>query len=167
MELPNLVEMSATTIQEAYNEWMQKNPPEKIKQDCLRTLDKSSEEILRKLLGFNKDSWGGWSLDHCNGRAGESTAGKYIRDTQITAVNKWLSQVDLPSMNAQMKKSMQAYAKEYFEREFNEQLRAKVKDYAKEQANTFFDTLVKTQSKQVENQLKVLELLLQTNKGQP
>ena len=165
MELPNLVDMSATAIQEAYSEWLDKNSPEKIKKDCLKVLNESSEEILRKLLGFNKDSWGKWSLDHCNGRHGNSAAGDYIRKHQAAAVDAWLSQVDLPKLTLQMKKSMEEHAQNAFTRAFNKQLREKVETFAQKQADEFFNTLVESQSKQVEQQLKLLELLLQTNKG--
>ena len=36
-----------------------------------KRLDQHRDEVLMKLMGFNKNSWGGgWEIDHCNGRNG-------------------------------------------------------------------------------------------------
>lgn len=71
-----------------------------IKQKCLahadfekyiiRLLDRNMEEIICKLLGFNIRYGETWKLDHCNGRAGESAAGQYLRSKAQSVINKWL-----------------------------------------------------------------------------
>ena len=166
MELPNLVEISAENIQAAYMKWLAKNTPETIQKNCLNILDKSKDDILRALLGFEKDSWGRqeWKVDHCNGRAGESAAGDYLRRHQQAVINKWLAQVDMPEMTTSMKKSMEKEALDMFKREFTRTLEAKVTKYAEEQATTFFNSIIESQKTQVNAQMKALGLLLNLHK---
>ena len=166
MELPNLVEISAENIQAAYMKWLAKNTPETIQNNCLNILDKSKDDILRALLGFDKDSWGRqeWKVDHCNGRAGESAAGDYLRRHQQAVIDKWLAQVDMPEMTTSMKKSMEKEALDMFVRTFRRTLEAKVAKYAEDQASTFFNTIIESQKTQVNAQMKALELLLNVRK---
>ena len=166
MELPNLVEISAENIQAAYMKWLAKNTPETIQKNCLNILDKSKDDILRALLGFDKDSWGRqeWKLDHCNGRAGESAAGDYLRRHQQATIDQWLSQVDMPKMTSSMKESMEKEALDMFVRTFRRTLEAKVAKYAEDQASTFFNTIIESQKTQVNAQMKALELLLNVRK---
>ena len=166
MELPNLVEISAENIQAAYMKWLAKNTPETIQNNCLNILDKSKDDILRALLGFDKDSWGRqeWKVDHCNGRAGESAAGDYLRRHQQAVIDKWLAQVDMPEMTTSMKKSMEKEALDLFVRTFRRTLEAKVAKYAEDQASTFFNTIIESQKTQVNAQMKALELLLNVRK---
>jgi len=166
MELPNLVEISAENIQAAYMKWLAQNTPETIQKNCLNILNKSKDDILRALLGFEKDSWGRqeWKVDHCNGRAGESAAGDYLRRHQQAAIDQWLSQVDMPEMTPSMKKSMENEALDMFKREFNRTLKVKVTQYAEEQASAFFNTIIESQKTQVNAQMKALELLLNVRK---
>ena len=166
MELPNLVEISAENIQAAYMKWLAKNTPETIQKNCLNILDKSKDDILRALLGFEKDSWGRqeWKVDHCNGRAGESAVGDYLRRHQQATIDQWLSQVDMPKMTPSMKKSTEKEAFDLFVRTFTRTLEAKVTKYAEEQASTFFNTIIESQKTQVNAQMKALELLLNVRK---
>lgn len=166
MELPNLVEISTKNIQAAYMKWLAQNTPETIQKDCLNILDKSKDDILRALLGFEKDSWGRqeWKVDHCNGRAGESAVGDYLRRHQQAVIDQWLAQVDMPKMTTSMKKSMEKEALNVFKREFMRIMEAKVAKYAEEQASTFFNSIVESQKNQVNAQMKALELLLNLRK---
>ena len=166
MELPNLVEISAENIQAAYMKWLAQNTPETIQKNCLNILNKSKDDILRALLGFEKDSWGSqeWKVDHCNGRAGESAAGDYLRRHQQAAINQWLSQVDMPKMTPSMKKSMEKEALYMFEKTFRRTLEAKVTKYAEDQASAFFNSIIESQKNQVNAQMKALELLLNVHK---
>lgn len=54
-----------------------------------RMLDRRLEEIVAKLMGFSI-SREQWELDHCNGRAGESAAGDWLRNKAGAAVKDWL-----------------------------------------------------------------------------
>jgi len=166
MELPNLVEISTENIQAAYMKWLAENTPETIQKKCLNILNKSQDDILRTLLGFEKDSWGRqeWKVDHCNGRAGESAAGDYLRRHQQVAIDQWLDQVDMPEMTSSMKKSMEKEAFNMFERTFIRTLEAKVTKYAEDQASTFFNSIIESQKTQVNAQMKALELLLNVRK---
>lgn len=101
----------------AMNNWLQTNTEEKIKKEVEATLNKNKEEIILKLLGFDK-RWGkdDFELDHCNGRAGNSAAGDFIRNVQAEAIKQWLSIVKMPPIpkttEAQIKKEMLSRYKE-------------------------------------------------------
>lgn len=165
MKLPNLAAMTAESIQGAYMAWMADNTPEVIQKKCIQVLDNSAGDILRKLLGFNKSTWNKeWELDHCNSRSGNSAAGDYIRQHQDAAVKKWLSQIPLPEMTETMKKSAMKEAQQRFTYKFNQEINELIDSYATRQALDFFNKVIDSQQSQVADQMKLLELLLQTNK---
>lgn len=96
-----------TVIDTAIDKWMQDNSPEKISKEVKSKLDKYKDEITLKLLGFDK-SYGekAWKLDHCNGRAGNSAAGDYLRATQAVAIEEWLSTLTLPVLTPSQEESL-------------------------------------------------------------
>lgn len=105
------------------------------------SLDKLFDDLLKKhgdglmcrLLGLS-DRWSGsrWEIDHCNGRAGESIAGQFIKQNAAAAAERWLStQIDtLPHLDpASVKRLREEYTEE-LRRQVRDQLRAKVTDEA-------------------------------------
>ena len=90
-------------IYAAANRWVAENTPEKIEKTVRERLDKHSQEITLKLLGFDKD-WAGydWKLDHCNGRNGNSTAGEYLKEQQATVIKEWLANLKLPKLPSKL-----------------------------------------------------------------
>jgi hypothetical protein len=77
---------------EALDAWLSQHATEaKVKQMVTRVLDQRLDEIIRLALGFSRDAWSGkWEVDHCNGRAGESAAGKALQTHAKEAVDAWL-----------------------------------------------------------------------------
>jgi hypothetical protein len=127
-------------VNKTVSEWKENNPPEKIKKDTLKILEKNSEEILFQLLGFVKDDWGSgkFRLDHCNGRSGNSAAGDYIRQNQQEAINIWLAATPLPSLTAAMKKEIAGEAQRHYRQTFREQFYQLVENAAKQEADKAF-----------------------------
>lgn len=105
--------------------WKKNNPPEKIEQAVQAMLDKESQQLTVKLLGFD-NRWGKWEIDHCNGRAGESAAGDYLRKTQQQAIQDWFSKMKMPQMSAALKKEMNAFAVEKYTKGLKEAITAAV-----------------------------------------
>lgn len=105
----NPIDRYIPVIAEAVDAWKAKNTPEVIRERIFALLDKHSEEITLKLLGFDKDSWGRkeWKLDHCNGRSGNSAAGDYLMSTQSTVIKEWLSKVQLPKLTPKLKAQLE------------------------------------------------------------
>lgn len=77
-------------------------------------LDRRLQEIVGKLMGFD-NRWGPWEVDNCNGRAGESAAGEWLRSQAGEAVKTWLSEQagNLPSLP---KGAIKALQKSYTDR---------------------------------------------------
>lgn len=114
----------------ARDEWAaQFKTPEDVRAYVFGILDRRAETIVAKMLGFD-NHFNGWEVDHCNGRAGESAAGNYLRRRVGNAVGEWLDKVgaDIPpppkACSAALRK---AYADEYAgtaEREIRSRARA-------------------------------------------
>ncbi len=138
-QVENPANIVLQVVSKTIEQWKANNPPAKIEKDTLKLLNKNAEEILFKLLGFDKDSWSGkWKLDHCNGRSGESAAGDYIRKHKALVVQQWLSEVELPELKDVLKKEMKDEAKRIFETEFRQAFRLNVQAHAEQKANELF-----------------------------
>ena len=157
-DLNNPFQVVLESIVLALNQWHAIHTPEEIKRDLFARMDKAQQEILLKLLGFNKDSGdGGWKLDHCNGRSGESAAGYYLRKQQAENVKAWLDQVELPKIP---KKAVDTLVSEY-QNIFNREISRQLEILAKNAASEYMDTLLKslTETSATDQYNKVLELL--------
>lgn len=69
-------------VLQAVSDWRAKNTESALKTRVHELLDRNSKEITMKLLGFDSRYVKQWELDHCNGRAGESAAGDYLKRVQ-------------------------------------------------------------------------------------
>ena len=154
----NPIDALLPAISQAVADWQAKHTPKELTQRVNKLLNDSCEEIIIKLLGFNKDSRDGrWSLDHCNGRSGESAAGDYLRQAQADAIREWLAKIPMPTMSTKM---LSDFKKQY-ETEFNSrvkyQMRRLIEQEADKRAEQLFDEL--TQSNQVNDFIKVMQLI--------
>lgn len=157
-DLNNPFQVVLESIVLALNEWHALHTPEEIKRDLFARMDKAQQEILLKLLGFNKDSWnGGWELDHCNGRSGESAAGDYLRTQQTENIKAWLDQVNLPKLPKKAIDSLIAEYQTKFDFEITRQLDAMAKKAAVGYMESLMSQLTETSAADQYN--KVLELL--------
>ena len=126
-------------IENAINGWHNKNQPQDIVEYIHKKLDKSRDEVLLKIMGFNKDSWNGaWTLDHCNNRSGNSIAGDYLKSVQQDAINDWLSKVALPKLSKTDSDRIAAS----FKSEYLIRLKRAVLAYAEKKANEHARQLV-------------------------
>ncbi len=105
-------------IAQAVADWQAIHTPDAIKKRVTKLLDESREEIVFKLLGFDKSWEGKWKLDHCNARSGESAAGDYLRNVQADAIKEWLSTIPLPTISPKML----ADFKKQYQLEFNQRV---------------------------------------------
>lgn len=145
-------------ISQAVADWQAKHTPKELTQRVNKLLNDSCEEIIFKLLGFNKDGWGGrWSLDHCNGRSGESAAGDYLRQVQADAIREWLAKIPMPTMSTKM---LSDFKKQY-QTEFNSRVQYQMRRLIEQEADKRAEQLFKelTQSNQVNDFIKVMQLI--------
>lgn len=128
----------------AQEKWIRENTPEQIEKRVYEILDKRTEEVVAKLLGFSP-RWGEWEIDHCNGRAGQSEAGNYLACAAKGAVVTWLEQqadsinnLKLPPTALKaIKKEALINARREFRSELEALVMVKMKEYAEEVIDEF------------------------------
>ena len=103
-------------INGAIHEWLEKQNPEAIRKKVFDTLEAAKDEVAPKLMGFNKGSFGrGWEIDHCNGRAGESSIGDYMKKHQAEGIQQFIDQLELTKLRPFNATEIQVLRKEYRE----------------------------------------------------
>ena len=145
-------------IAQAVADWQAIHTPDAIKKRVTTLLDKSREEIIFKLLGFDKSGWDDkWSLDHCNGRSGDSAAGDYLRNVQSDAIKEWLGSVPMPSFTPKML----ADFKKQYQAEFNQRVQYQLQKLITVEADKRAAELFKniSCSNQLDDFVKVMKLI--------
>lgn len=127
-------------IAQAVHQWKAENTPELIKSRVISQLNKNTESMVLKLLGFDDCNFrGGWSLDHCNGRAGDSAAGDYLRQHKQEAIEGFFKELSIDAfITTALKKKLISE----FHREFESQLILEVRNKAKQVMTTHVNALV-------------------------
>jgi hypothetical protein len=164
-ESPNPLDKLLPAISEAVVQWEEKNTPKKITTTIHKMLDTNRDTIVKKLLGFDSDRWTGkdvWTLDHCNGRAGESAAGDYIRKTAQAAIQEWLSQAKMPALLASEVKSMQSEMRQVYRNRVGDYLHKLVVSKADQDATELFNKI--TKSNDIDSYIKAMQLISPTQK---
>ena len=120
MTMQEALQSLVPIINEAIHEWLEKQNPQAIRKKVFDTLEAAKDEVAPKLMGFNKGSFGrGWEIDHCNGRAGESTIGDYMRKHQQEGIQQFIDQLNLVSLRPFTKVEIEEMRKEYRQRVIN------------------------------------------------
>lgn len=158
----NIIDRAIPLIAQAVTEWENKNTAEHLTQHVHQLLDKSSKEVVMKLLGFN-DNWGKWELDHCNGRSGNSPAGDYLKEVQQGAIKDWLRTITMPKLDETLRVSLEKQAQS----EYLQHMEDEVRRLARRQAENDTKELVAalTESKQIKNYLAAMQLISPSGEG--
>ena len=128
-------------INEAIHEWLEKQNPEAIRKKVFDTLEAAKDEVAPKLMGFNKGSFGrGWEIDHCNGRAGESTIGDYLRKHQQEGIQQFIEQLNLTALRPFTKAEIEAMRRDYRQQVIHK-VRQAVRDQAESDALCLVNSL--------------------------
>jgi len=152
--LDEVLQIMATAVAE----WKIENTEAKIKEKVKKLLDQNSEEITMKLLGFNKSSWSDkWELDHCNGRAGESSAGDYLRRVQSAAIKEWMEDLPLPKLSPTLKGQLAKQMQSDFNERVRYQASSFIRSKAEIQTNVALEELL--QCKELDNYIKSMKLI--------
>lgn len=103
-------------------------------------LDSQVKKVVGELLGFDA-GWGGWKIDHCNGRSGESAAGDWLRQQAGSAVNEWLTAQagKLPTLDAKDVRALRSEYKEVLLRN----ARSVLFEHARKQCENIAEQLIK------------------------
>ena len=120
MTMQEALQSLVPIINEAIHEWLEKQNPQAIRKKVFDTLEAAKDEVAPKLMGFNKASFGrGWEIDHCNGRAGESVIGDYMRKHQQEGIQQFIDQLNLVSLRPFSGKEIEDMRKEYRQQVIN------------------------------------------------
>ena len=124
-------------VAQAVDEWIEKELPN-IKEKVVRFMNRRTDEIIALIMGFEKDSWGGgWKVDHCNGRSGNSVIGEYIKENAQQEVWKWFSE-NVGQLPALPKSTVKNLKKEYLtllERYMRDRLQNAAQERAREEVD--------------------------------
>lgn len=156
IEAINPVDSVLPFIASAVEEWKAAHTEESIKHTVTNLLEKNKEQMVLKLLGFN-ESWGKWELDHCNGRAGNSAAGEFLRAVQQTAIEDWMAKLILPTVSKTATAEIQKSANQSYRYELEKRVREMAVAQANKDAQAIIQSIV--QSNQIEARLKVMQLI--------
>lgn len=109
------VEQINKWYKEAVDQWIKEHAsPEGVRKAVRELLDDRLEQIVKMALGFSKSSWGGhWEVDHCNGRAGESIVGDFLRKNAKEATLAWLQDLGAAKMTPLTKKELKHVRESY------------------------------------------------------
>ena len=145
-------------IAQAVASWQAIHTPATIKKRVTELLDKSREEIILKLLGFDKCGWEGkWVLDHCNGRSGESAAGDYLRSVQADAIKEWLANIPMPVISPKMLSNFKKQYQQDFDQRVEYQLQKLITVEADKRAAELFKNI--SSSTQLDDYIKTMKLI--------
>lgn len=156
MLLDHPIDALLPEIATAMEQWKAQNTPVKLRADIFRRLDKERDVILLKLLGFDA-RYGGFTLDHCNGRAGDSAAGDFLRKAQGEAIKEWLTTACLPTLTDERRESIMKGMAQQYESLFREGLKKAIQAKATEDIKAVMDELAK--SNNIDKYLRVLGLI--------
>lgn len=160
--MENPLDSRIPVIAQAVEEWKQQNTEKALADKTKRLLDTHSEQVVLKLLGFNKDRWhdSTWDLDHCNGRAGNSPAGDYLKQAQAETIKEWLSTTALPKLSKPVLAKLHKNLLSEFEDCYARSLRGLVHSEANKAAKAFFDKLVSESA--INKHMQAMELISPT-----
>lgn len=160
--MENPIDSRIPVIAQAVEEWKLANTEASLANKTKKLLDTHSEQVVMKLLGFNKDRWhdSTWELDHCNGRSGNSTAGVFLKEAQSEIIKEWLTNVELPKLSPTQTKSLEKeFLKEYIYL-YTRALKDLAQSKATQDAKTFFDQLIS--EKTLNQHMQAMELISPT-----
>ena len=107
--------------------------PKALKKRIHEQLDKNVQTILLSLMGFeNRWHSGRWEIDHCNGRAGGSIVGDYLKKHCLAAATEWLDR-NIGTLTDPPKAELVEVRKEYVNT-YREELRRQVRRLAEGRA---------------------------------
>ena len=101
-------------VEKTIENWKKENTEEKIKKEIVQRLDKAKDEVLPKLLGFNRRCGNKWELDHCNGRSGNSAIGDYLRKVQQATIEEWMRNITNFKLTAQQEADLKESARSHY-----------------------------------------------------
>jgi len=107
-----------------------------------KLFDQGVEQVILKLMGFEKDWDGRWKVDNCNGRSGNSVIGDDITNKARAELAKFISEkLDIVDLWSQLSnKEIDDLKKEYKET-YLRQMRERMRDWGARNADSRFEEI--------------------------
>ena len=130
---------------ESMAKWKAENlTPEAIAEHVRSTLNKYRSQVLLQLMGFKYDHWGNkLEVDSCNGRAGESIAGDFLKQTALQQVQDWIAkQIAADDGLLKLTKKEQTELRAAYRSVFKDYIRYRLKESAEKSAKARAEEIV-------------------------
>ncbi len=146
----DVVSKARQTLAEKTSEALANYTPEKLIATTMAQMRKDADEIVAKMLGMN-NSWGGWEVDHCNGRMSNIT--NYVNKAAGAEVDAFLKEVLTPERfkKAINQKAVDSILKDYG-RTYVDMVRQRVYKYVNELAEEHAAEIIKELSNEFRKQ---------------
>lgn len=128
-----------------------------------KRLDNHADEVLMKLMGFERGYGQEWKIDHCNGRNGNSNISDFLKTAQEATVKEWLAGIPLPTLTPAMKKSLAKQIQQIYDNELRRIVHSMAQTRAEQDLAALLKEILPTPS--VAGFLKVQELVNPTPKS--
>lgn len=156
MLLTNPIDDLLPEVAASVEKWRGNNTPQQLERQIFSRLDKERDQIVLKLLGFAPE-YGGYQLDHCNGRSGNSAAGEFLVKAQSEAIKNWLSTTVMPTLTEDRRETILKSMSQHYESLFREGLKKAIAEKATADIKAVMDAVAK--SNNIDKYLRVLGLI--------
>lgn len=160
-KLSNPVDALIPAIASIIAKWRESQNESKLEKEVVSLLEKSKKEIYLKLLGFDSRYGSGYQLDHCNGRAGNSPIGEYLKNVQAKAIDDWIKNSGFPELTKAEEDSIRRSLKEEYFTRLKRNLTDHIRDKADEDLKVMLNEV--TRSLNIDDFIKMRSLIDQDN----
>lgn len=141
MRKDELETLMAKTVSDWYENLEAQDYETKIK----RQLTSCYDSLVLNLLGFKRDNWGNkyMEVDHCNGRAGESFVGSFVKAKAAAEANR-IFEIAFERLDPDklVTNEMLEALEEQFKEDFKRSLRDRVRQLAERKASEVAEDVV-------------------------
>ena len=124
---------------------------ESVAKEIVNDLNKQKRDVTLRLLGL-ENCWGGWEVDHCNGR--ESPITQYLAEQSKETIRAWVNEAVQEVLTTELKSKIMTAAKGALKKEIERQVRDNTGSYRLgEQAKPLINALFQQAADEVREEL--------------
>lgn len=124
--------------------------PQAIIDSIMKDFKDQRAAVIYKLMGFERTYGKEWSVDHCNGRAGNSPIGDWIKDQFEVDVKPVIKEMIAEILNEDFKKDVG----EAIKKQISEQLRYETRSFGNKVIQEYIADVAKEQAEELKEFVK-------------